>query len=516
MTWKLNPHGLILPADFAEAAAPRPVRDEVASTLDGRDITRGMVDPMRLELPDDTVLMQRGGGDYLLYQEILRDDRVKSGLDQRFRAVISRAIEVKAGGDSRLDKKAAADLEQQIQKLSWDAITEKMLYGVFYGFSVSEIMLGVDGARVTLDKIKVRNRRRFGFDGAGRLRMKTMAKPDGELMPDRKFWSYSCGADHDDAPYGLGLAHWLYWPVWLKRNGIRFWAVFLEKFGTPTGLGWFPPGTSPADQTKLLYALKAIQRDSAIILPEGMRAELLEAKRSGTADHESFTRLMNDAITILITGQTASTQGTPGKLGSDDEQGDVRTDITKADADLICMSFNATVARWMTDWNFPGAAYPQLWRKMDEEEDQNQAAERDERLSKVGFKPTLERVIEVYGEGYEASEPPPPDPAKQTLTPGGVSPKPVGQVEFAEPDASRDALDDLVDASLAEWESDITPLIAPIQAALAASIAANETAAQFMQRLPELFGEMDADPLTQRLARLAFTARLAGEAGIEP
>lgn len=63
--------------------------------------------------------------------------------------------------------------------------------------------------------------------------------------------------------------------------------------------------------------------------------------------------MMNAAILVITIGQTASTQGTPGKLGGDEEQADVRADITKADADLVCMSFNGSIARWLTESNSP-------------------------------------------------------------------------------------------------------------------------------------------------------------------
>lgn len=43
---------------------------------------------------------------------------------------------------------------------------------------------------------------------------------------------------------------------------------------------------------------------------------------------------------------------------------------------------------------------------MDEPEDTALAAERDSKLAAVGFKPSLERVTKVYGEGYEVSTAP--------------------------------------------------------------------------------------------------------------
>jgi hypothetical protein len=50
-----KPHrsGLLVPASFAESPARRPDMREVATTRDGRDITRGYVDPMMIMQPSD-------------------------------------------------------------------------------------------------------------------------------------------------------------------------------------------------------------------------------------------------------------------------------------------------------------------------------------------------------------------------------------------------------------------------------------------------------------------------------
>lgn len=376
-------------------------KNEIATTRDGRDITRGYVDGLPLLPSTDRLLALKGNGDLLIYQEVLRDDQVKACFGQRGRAVTARPWEVKPGGTKRIDKLAAEFIKQQIDSIAFDDITEKMLYGVFYGYAVAEPLYAVKDGQIVLDTtrggIKVRDRRRFGFAPDMSLRLRTSANPLGEVLPPKKFWHFATGSDHDDEPYGLGLAHWLYWPVFFKRSGVKFWLVFLEKFGSPTAVGKYEPGTSQPDQDKLLAALQAIQTDSAIIFPNGMTAELLEATRGGTADYTALYDRMDAAIARVTLGQTASTQGSPGKLGNDDLQGDVRADIVKADADLICASFNATVVKWLTEWNFPGAALPQVWRKCEDEEDANTTSERDERISKMGFKPTLKYIVDTYG-----------------------------------------------------------------------------------------------------------------------
>nr|MBN0024148.1 portal protein [Pseudomonas aeruginosa]MBN0231630.1 portal protein [Pseudomonas aeruginosa]MBN0423648.1 portal protein [Pseudomonas aeruginosa]MBN0445201.1 portal protein [Pseudomonas aeruginosa]MBN0581903.1 portal protein [Pseudomonas aeruginosa] len=85
------------------------------------------------------------------------------------------------------------------------------------GHAVSELIYGRDDRYITLQAVKVRNRRRFRYDLQGGLRLLTPSNMfEGEPCPSPYFWHFSTGADNDDEPYGLGLAHWLYWPVYFK------------------------------------------------------------------------------------------------------------------------------------------------------------------------------------------------------------------------------------------------------------------------------------------------------------
>ena len=52
-----------------------------------------------------------------------------------------------------------------------------------------------------------------------------------------------------------------------------------------------------------------------------------------------------------------------------DVQNSVRQELIKADADLLCESFNRGPARWLTEWNYPGAASPRVFRLTEPEED---------------------------------------------------------------------------------------------------------------------------------------------------
>ena len=217
---------------------------EIATTADGVDITRGYTGP--LLTPYDSVLRNRGGGDLVIYEQVFSDPEVKATFAQRQLAVTQCEWQVDAGGERRIDRAAAEALREDLERIGWDNVTTKMLYGVFYGYAVAELIYGVNGSRVVIDRIKVRNRRRFRFGKEGDLRMLTQTQMyDGVPAAAPYFWHFATGADHDDEPYGLGLAHWLYWPVLFKRNGLKFWLIFLEKFGSPTAVGKYPRAPRP-------------------------------------------------------------------------------------------------------------------------------------------------------------------------------------------------------------------------------------------------------------------------------
>ncbi|HAS85283.1 MAG TPA: portal protein, partial [Candidatus Competibacteraceae bacterium] len=395
----------------------KPIFSEIASTGDGRDITRGwLTDDGRLPA-QDPILTEFGGRHYDIYKQVLSDWQVRSTFAQRQLALTACEWEVEPGGSKRADKNAAALLEEQLKTVGWDDATQGMHFGVFYGFAVSECLYARDGSTVGLDRIKVRDRARFAYDAKMQLRLLT-AKDSwkGEWLPDRKFWQFCTGADHDDDPYGMGLAHWLYWPVQFKRGNLKFWLIAAEKFGSPTAVGWFPPNTSADDRAKLLAALKAIQTESGIRVPEGIRIELLEAQRASGLDYERLCIYLDQAIAKITLGQVMTSEAVGGQYKAD-VQNSVRQELIKADADLLCESFNRGPARWLTEWNYPGAASPRVFRLTEPEEDLNGRAERESKIFTMGYRPTLAMVEEVYGGEWEEVKTADPSPSDPTTDP---------------------------------------------------------------------------------------------------
>lgn len=455
----------------------------------------------------DPILASKGGGNVTLYDELLRDDQIGPCFQQRRRAVTQSEWDVEPGGTSAADKAAAEDLREQLQAIKFDHISDQMLYSLIHGYGVAEVMWGQDGNRVTIDQIKVRRRDRFRWDKDGRLRLMVQGKPQGEIMPDRKFWTLSVGADTADNPYGRGLGYALYWPAFFKRNGLKFWMIYLDKFAMPTAVG--KVSRSRADDkremNKVLQMMGAIQSDSAVAIPEDVEVELLEAVRSGSADYSVLLDRMDKAISKIILSQTMTTDNGSSRAQASVHK-EVRDEVVKGDADLLCDSFNQSVVTWLTEWNHPGAKPPRVWRRTEPEDDLNERAERDQKIMGLGFEPTEEYIEETYGPGWRK---------KQAST---TPPNPIGEMpeDFTEITklaskrvAHRADQERLIDA--AEYLSTKYPdLIGDRVEKLLGFLEESDDLETFQKHLVEMFAEPPSDQAVTTVRNATLMGRLMG------
>lgn len=472
--------------------------------------------------PTDTIIQTKGGGigQLAIYKELLRDDQVRSTLQQRRTAVVSREWVVEPGAEDARAEEAAEALREDLKAIRWDDITDKALFSVFYGWGIGEVMWAPGPDRVRIADVKVRDRSRFRFGHSGAL---YLLRNGGTLeeMPDRKFWTITAGGDSHDDPYGLGLAHSIYWPVFFKRNGVKFWLVFLERFGQPTTKATVPPGMmdDPKTIAEARKVLDSIATDSGVIVPENLVVDLIEATRTGTADYATMCGYMDRAIAKVVLSQTASTEGTPGKLGADDTQKSVRDDVVKADADLVCESFNRSVVRWWMEWNYPGVDMPRVYRKVEPPEDLNTRAERDSKLHAMGFEPEESYIKETYGEGWKKKA---PQPVPAALQRPGMPPLPQQDddpqqpADFAETAAiarvmaaRRGDQDQLVNAAV-QFAQQYDTILGRRVASLVDALQYSDDVETFRRRLDEMASEMPSAEALEPLARATLMSRLLG------
>ena len=460
----------------------------------------------------DKVLRLEAGGDISVYDDISRDDRVGSNLRTRALAVIGKEWTVEpAGGEAAdaKDKQVADYVEQVFGGFSFDRSRRDILRGgLLKGYAVSEIMWEQSEGDVFIKEMKHRAQRRFAFDLDANLRMLTRENPlEGVNLTSqhpRKFQTFIFG-DEAETPYGVGLGRELYWPWWFKKNDIKFWLIFADKFAAPTPVGKYNPGASPQEKSTLLDACQSFQTDGAVIIPDGMSIDLIEAARSGTINtYSDLAAFMNAAISIVILGQTATTEGTSGKLGNEESQENVRDDLTKADADALCESLNGQAVRWLVDYQFPGYSngrkYPRIWINCGDEEDHKALSERDKNLAETGVKFTKRHYVDTYGIPEENFD----------LVATADSEQEVPPADFAEnskgPDLADLATDDLALRAQATGEQWVNTVKTLLEQATDLE--------EFRDRLIDLAGDMDPAEMGELIAQATAIATMAGMAEV--
>lgn len=477
-----------------------PITDEIATTSKDLDVFAGWL--KRLENPDPVLRTQAAGKGLKLYDEVARDAHAGSVLQTRYLAVAGREWEIIPADDSDRSGEIADFVESAVKGCNFTRTVQEMLQAVLYGFYPVEVMWTGKAGKWVPAAVVGKHPRRFSFSMDREPRLLTPADMiEGEPLPDRKFVVFTWGSS--DNPYGSGLGQRLWWPVWFKKVGIKWWLVFLEKFGMPTPVGKYPPGTDPTQQQALLDALDAIQTETGVKIPNSMAIDLLEATRGGNAGYKDMCEYMDRQISKAVLGQTATTEGTPGKLGNEEAQNDVRQDIIKADADLLCETLNKTLVRWIVDYNFAGVAdYPALWIRTDPEADLKPLAERDKILvGDIG----LPVGRGYFYRTYNIPEPEADDelvrPAAAALQTGGA---------FAESGRftpGQQAVEDLIDSVLPDAGEKRDRITADIMAAA-------EQAGSFSE-MQALLAEMLGDPkttapLSKSLAETMMAANLWG------
>lgn len=372
----------------------KPIFDEIATSSKATDIYAGWLST--LENPDPTLLSEANGIGLKIYDEVERDPHTGAVLQARAMSVISKKWDVIAASKTNYDKDIAVFVKEKLNDMNFGQMRQELLKAILYGFYIGEVIWKISGDAIIPERVRAKHPRRFVFTTDRELKLITNDNFEGEALPDKKFIRFTYGSS--DNPYGVGLGQKLWWPVWFKKNSIKFWMIFVDKFGSPTPVGKYPPGTTVELQQKLLDAIDAIQNESGIKIPDTMQIEFLEASRSGKATHQELCEYMDKQISKAVLGQTATTEGTPGKLGGDDAQNETRQDIVKADAILLDECLNNSIVKWIVNYNFSNITeYPKIYTIVEKGTDFKALSERDRILVKdVGLPISKEYFYQTY------------------------------------------------------------------------------------------------------------------------
>ena len=354
-------------------------------------------------------------------------------------------------------------------------------------------------------RLERRDPRWFEFDReTGR---QLMLRGDGGLPEPLQPWKFvrHVVSAKSGLPIRGGLARIAVWAWLFKSLTLKDWARFVEAYGQPIRLGRYGPSASDEDMDALSRAVANVAADAAALIPESMSIEFVadNTVRGRSEVYRELVEYVDGQLSIAVLGQTLTTDtGGAGSYALGQVHNLVRGDIEASDAAQLEETLERDLVTPIVALNHgPRAAYPRVRIERQTAHDAKATADVLAALVPLGLRVRAEDVrdrlgFEPPGDGDEVLAP--TAPTAPTLAKALAKAK-------AKATAPDDPLAEVIEAiDGGTWQRLAAPLIEPVLRRAATDPEG------LLDNLSSLYPDMDADALTERLARILFVADVAG------
>lgn len=456
-------------------------------------------------LPNPDPILRKMGKDQLVYEEIQGDAHLSGIMSQRTAGVKGLLWDIDRGKAKSRPTKA---ILKAFQSIDMDSLFGDIIQANYRGFQPIEVMWEKpNGEGLIMPKqVVAKPPEWFQFDELNALKFRTFASITGEEVPGYKFLLPRRLPTFKN-PYGEALLSKCYWPAVFKKNGLKFWVTFAEKYGIPFMIGKLPRGAAEADYTALVDDLQEMVQDAVVAVPDDASIEVLEpgGKAASAEIFEKLVAWCNSEMSKAIIGHAGGADSTPGKLGGEDNASDVKEYLVLEDKRLVESVVNQLI-RWIMEMNF-GAGEQPVFSMFEEEDVDLDLATRDKSLSDQGVTFSKEYYNRVYGfeDGDIVSVGKPMDTAPVPST------KPVANFaeKRKEPNLDQDhqAIEDFVDGLEAKELQEqaagmLKPVIDMIQGA--------KSYEEILDKLADTYSDMDSSSLEKMLHRAIYVSEMMG------
>ena len=358
-------------------------------------------------LPDSDPILRKMGRGIGALSELLSDSHLESVWSVRCSTISGAEWYMAPGAEGRREKEAAEAFTAMLKKLDMPRIIEEMMDAVAFGYSPLEILWTNENGRWDIADLVGKPPQWFEYNQENRLVFRTGVTGTEEL-PDNRFLVVRHRPSYAN-PYGIKVFTKCYWPVTFKKNGFRWWTVFVEKYGGAFMYGRYPSNSSETYKKELLEALQTMIGDAVAIAPEGaeIKIEALANKGSVNNVHKEYIEAANAEISKAVLGQTLTTEiGGKGSYAAAQAHNLVRGDLAAADRKRIGAAFDRLAAVWALYNHGPGVAPPRFEFVRDKDLQEKLAA-RDRVLYGAGVrlkKSYIAREYEIPEDDFDLAE----------------------------------------------------------------------------------------------------------------
>ena len=345
-------------------------------------------------LPDPDKLLEDNNYDYEIYRDLLTDPHLMATIQQRKMQVMQMGWELECEG--KLEKRVL----EIMRELPLSNIMSDVLDAIFFGFSVGEVEWKKDGNEIVPVDVIGKPQEWFIFTRDNELRMRKYKDgsyyfEEGEKLPAYKFILTQYRPTYTN-PYGQKVLSSCYWPVQLKRGGIEYWQLMMERYGMPYLIGRYPNSFTDLQKKEFLQQLQAMVEDNITIFEDTLGIELKESPQYDIGQlYENLVKFHNKEISKAVLTVTLTIEmEKAGAYKSTDIHREMLSYLGVSDKKLVEKALN-TLLSYYIKLNYGDLTCPRI-KLVKKEAVVDESAERDKLLNEIGVVFTKEYFMKRY------------------------------------------------------------------------------------------------------------------------
>jgi len=320
--------------------------------------------------PDD-LIMKKG---LYTYDKMKDDEAVKVALLLKKTLMLANTVSLEPASNDRVDIEIKDFVEYNLfERLNspFNKRLESILSAMDYGFSVSEMLFNyIDNHRyfkgkVGLKDLKTRPPHGFDFktDAYGNLAFLRQFQGQGSYsqdLPVSKFLIHTFNKQFDNH-YGDADLRAVYRPWWLKDVTLKFYAIHLERYGTPLLVAYYTGQLSTDENSDLKNILTYLLKGTSFKLPDGkIRIDKLDFQ--APQGYEQALDRFDKMITrgLLMPDQLGFTNTSSGTYNAALTQFDMFYLVLKKLLNDVANDMECQVIKPLVNVNFRADRYPKL------------------------------------------------------------------------------------------------------------------------------------------------------------
>jgi len=347
-------------------------------------------------LPDPDKILEENNYNYEIYRDLLSDPHLMATIQQRKMQVMQMGWELDYEGDKKIRER----LMRIMRDLPLNKITSDVLDAIFFGFNVGEIEWIKDGKEIKPIDVVGKPQEWFIFTRDNELRLRKFKSgqyffEEGEKLPEYKFILTQFKPTYTN-PYGQKVLRDCYWPIQLKRGGVEFWQLMMERYGMPYLIGRYPNTFTDPQKTEFLEQLKQMIEDNITVFEDTLGIEIKESPKYDIGQlYERLVDFHNKEVSKAVLTVTLTTEiESVGSYKASEIHREMLSYLGVSDKKLVERAIN-TLLEYYMKINYGGMPLPRI--KLNKKEAiVEESADRDKILSEIGVKFTREYFKKRY------------------------------------------------------------------------------------------------------------------------